>query len=370
MPLLMPTACFIAGCLLAGAWDIHIIVPLITMLIGGILFLWRGWSVALLIFALGVGGVRVSVSDIKIQHTTIISEFENINSVAQHRLDDLQLSPRARALARAMVLGDKEGLTSAQRWEYGLSGASHVLAVSGLHISIIFLLLNILLMPIAALPRGHIIKNLVIVVLIWGYGGIVGFSPSVVRSAVMFSLFQVAWVVGRPYSGMNALLFAVLVGVAIAPDMLYSVGFQLSVVGVASIFLWGLPLYYRFFGGGGALVSTLCIGFGCAVATMPIVSHAFGYVPLLGVVLSPLFILCTFIIVSCGVVWIVLPIGVFAPIVRFVVEVSAMLLDNSARWVAQQEWGAVEWRASGVYILLIYLVYIVITMLVWLKKDE
>ncbi len=375
MPLLLPTASFVAGCVCFGAWDIDIIAPLITMLIGGAFVLWRGWSAALLIFAFGVGGVRMSLSDANLRSTTshasyTHSAFEGVNSLAQSRLDDLQLSPRAESLSSAMVLGNRDGITYAQRREYGLSGASHVLAVSGLHLSVIFLLLNILLMPIAALPRGHIIKGLVIIVLVWAYGAIVGFTPSVVRSVLMFSLFQLAWVWGRAYSGMNALLLAVLIGVGIAPEMLYSVGFQLSVVSVASIFLWGLPLYYRFFGGGGAFVLALCIGFGCSVATMPIASHVFGYVPLLGVFFSPLFVLCAFVIVSCGVVWIVLPLGILAPIVRFVMEVAAMLLDNTARWVAHKGWGAVEWRASWVDVLLIYLIYIVITLLVWSKKDE
>ncbi len=331
---------------------------------------------ALLVVAFGVGGVRMVLWDgvdgnsQSVSWSDEESLFESTSSVIQDRLQELQLSPRAEALARAMVVGNRDGISYKQRREYGRSGASHVLAVSGLHISIIFMLLNIILMPIAALPRGHILKSLLVVALIWGYGGVVGFTPSVVRSAVMFSLFQMAWVWGRPYSGMNALLFTVLVGVAVAPEMLYSVGFQMSVVSVASIFLWGLPLYRRFFGGGGVLISALCIGFGCSMATMPIVSHAFGYFPLLGVLFSPLFVLCAFVIVACSVVWVLIPFSIFAPVVRFVVEVAAMLLDNSAWWVAQQGWGAVDWRVSRVEIIFIYLIYIVITLLVWLKKDD
>ncbi len=375
-PLLLPTASFIAGCVIFGVMGSNIIAPLIIILIGGAIFLWRSWGVALLIIVLGLGGVRIAIYDSELHaHSQESWEdkdsiFGHMNSLAYDKLLKLELSPRAESLTRAMVLGDRTGISTAQQQRYGLSGASHVLAVSGLHISIIVLLLNIVFMPLATLPRGDILKSLLIIVLIWVYGAVVGFMPSVIRSVIMFSVFQMAWVLGRPYSATNALLFVLLIGVVVAPALLYSVGFQLSVIAVGSIFLWGLPLYYRFFGGGGILVSALCIGFGCSVATMPIVSYTFGYVPILGMLFSPLFIFCAFLIVCCSAIWIILPIGVFAPIVRFLVEMVSMILDNSVQWVTSQSWSSVAWRCSWVEVLLIYLIYIVITALVWSKKDE
>ncbi len=373
VPLLLPTILFVLGCLVFGAFDIGLWIPLAILMVSGVLFLWRGWGVALLIVAFAVGGVRVVLYDGEEHEGHKYESWEessSIREVALERVGALELSPRADGLLRAMVLGERGSIEPRQWRQYSRSGASHILAVSGLHMSIIFLFLNFLLLPVVLLPRGHTLRNVLIVGVVWWYASIVGFTPSVVRSAAMFSVLQIAWVWGRPYSGVNALLFAVLVGVAITPSIIYSVGFQLSVVAVAAIFLWAQPLYYRVFGGGGFWISALCVSLSCSVAVMPIVSYTFGITPLLGVLYSPLFILCATLIVFCGALWILFPVAIFAPIIRLIVEISAMLQDRGVEWVATKSWGVIDYRAAEVEVILIYLIYIVITLLAWSKKDE
>lgn len=375
MPLLFPTLGFIVGCVVAYEFAIDIWVPLIMVLIGGTLAIFRGWSGALIIMAMGVGGVRMSLHYNATQEINT-SRFEKSgeqgenfftlsNEWAEGQIAALGLSPRGSTLVSSMVLGNRESITYDQRERYGYSGASHILAVSGFHISVVMIFINLFLIPIVALPRGHIIRNILAVVLIWIYGSIVGLSPSVVRSVIMFSLLQLAWARGESYSGMNALLVAIIGGVVLSPDMLYSVGFQLSVLAVASIFLWGLPLYRNLFGGGGFIVSSLCICFGCSVATMPIVSHTWGYIPMLGILVGPLFILCSGVIITLGVAWIVLPLGLFSSVVRLFIEVASMIQERGVEWVASQEWGVIVWRATYFQLFVIYLIYIVITLLFW-----
>lgn len=381
IPLLLPTIAFVAGCLMFRNIDLW--VSLVAFATCGAFFIWRGWSVALLAMMVTVGGVRVSM-DSAHTHASVSetastpasatkweeSWFIESNEWAQSRIDDLALSERAQRLMSSMILGNRNGFDWQTKYRYGVSGASHVLAVSGLHISIIVMLLSLLLRPIVLLGRGHIFINVVMIALIWIYAGVVGFSQSVVRSAVMFSVLQVAWASGVYYSGLNGLCVAVLGCAVVSPEILYSVGFQLSVVAVASIFLWGLPLYYRFFGGGGALVSAFCISFCCGVATMPIISYIFGYIPILGILFSPLFVLCTTVIVAVGIVWIIFVSGVWDAPLRLIIEAAAMILEGSVGWVAEKDWGSVEWRASDLQITLIYLIYIIITFIVWNKKSQ
>ncbi len=370
MPFMILTICFVVGCLIFT--DIDLWVPLTLFGVCGALFVWRGWSVALLALAVMAGGVRVSICENP--HTSQSHAQESIftksNDWAQSQIDDLQLSPRSRGLASAMILGNREQITYNQRRSYGVSGASHILAVSGLHISIIVVLLNVLFRPVVLLPRGNVILSILMIVFIWGYGCVVGLSASVVRSVVMFSVLQLVWAFGSSYDGMNGLCLAVFGCVVVSPAILHSVGFQLSVLAVASIFLWGLPLYRRFFGGGGFLVSMLSISLCCSVATMPIVSHVFGYIPILGILFSPLFIFCTTAIIAVGSAWIIFPLGIFAAPLRLIVESAVMILEGSVEWVSRQGWGYVEWRASTLQLILIYLIYIVITLLVWSKENR
>ncbi len=381
-PLLLPTLGVVVGVVVSQMLGLDLYAPLVTVVIGGVLFLWRGWSVALLILALGCGALRMSIEDVETSgHTayTSVSRVEwsedsfvgELQSKAIGRIERLEFSDRAEGLAKATILGQVGAITPDQRYAYGVSGASHLLAVSGLHLSVIFLLLNFLLLPIVLLPRGHIIRGVVIVCVMWFYAAVVGFSPSVVRSVVMFSVLQAAWSMGRQYNNLNSLMLAFLVGVIYSPMLLYSVGFQLSVISVAAILLWGMPLYREFFGGeGGFLVSALCIGMACAVATMPIVSHLFGYIPLLGIFVGPLMVLTLSTIICVGVVWLISGVEFIAPIVRLLIEIAAMIQERTVEWVASQNWGFVEWEATKVEVILIYLIYIVVTILVWSPRKR
>ncbi len=364
-PLFLPTLLFIVGCLICQRLDLNVWIPLAVVMVAGVFFVFRSWSVLLLVVALGVGGVRGSLGE---NRHYLWSADGALNRGAQQRVEELHLSPRAESLVKAMVLGKRSEITREQRVHYAHSGASHILALSGLHISIIFIALNIMLLPLVLLPRGHIVRNVAIIILIWAYALIVGLSPSVLRSVVMFTLLQLSFATGHPYNGINAILFTILVAVAASPAILYSVGFQLSVVAISAIYLWALPLYYRLFGGGGVLVSALCIGFACSVATLPIVSYYFGYVALLSAPLSPLFILTAFIIVSCGALWIALPFGFVAPVLRFAIDSAVMVQERTVEWIAHVEWGSVMWRASEIELWGAYLIYAIITILVWSRE--
>ncbi|MFR9603211.1 MAG: ComEC/Rec2 family competence protein, partial [Rikenellaceae bacterium] len=253
-PLLFPTFGVVVGVVASRMLSLDLYAPLITVVIGGVLFLWRGWSVALLIIALGCGALRMSIEGVDPSGAKPYASVSRVvwsedsfvgglQSKAMGRIERLELSGRAEGLAKATILGHVGAITPDQRYTYGVSGAGHLLAVSGLHLTVIFLLLNFMLLPLVLLPRGHIIRGVVIVGIMWFYAAVVGFSPSVVRSVVMFSVLQAAWSMGRQYNKLNSLLLALLVGVVYSPMLLYSVGSQLSVISVAAILLWGMPLY-------------------------------------------------------------------------------------------------------------------------------
>ncbi len=367
-PLLLPTIAFVVGCVVAHRFGVATLSCTVTLLILGVLYALRRWSSLIILMALCVGGVRGSLFDGERYY--YYSAENSINEAAQLRVESLNLSARAETLTKAMVLGDRDDITYEQRLQYGRSGASHILAVSGLHLSIIFIFINIILLPILLLRYGHIIRNILVVVLIWGYAYVVGMGPSVVRGAIMFSVVQGAWALGRHYGGLNVLMFAIIVVTIFAPTMLYNIGFQLSAIAIAAIYLWALPLYYRLFGGGGFIISALCIGVACSVATLPLVSYIFGYIPVLGVGFSPLFIATSSVIIICGAIWIVLPAEIFSPIIRFVVESMAMIQERTVEWIAGVEWGYIEWRIDEVQMLIIYLIYATLTLIIYTHLES
>lgn len=164
-----------------------------------------------------------------------------INALIENIEDETSL-----AITSALLLGQKNFLTKIVKNTFADTGAMHILAVSGLHVGILFLVLNLLFKPIAKGRWGRAVAAILSVVVIWLYAGITGFSASVTRASLMFSLFLVAEIVNRDKSTYNILAASAFLILLYRPNMLASVGFQLSYAAVFSIVTL-YPYIYKWF---------------------------------------------------------------------------------------------------------------------------
>ena len=144
----------------------------------------------------------------------------------------------------ALTLGYREELDTATKKSFASSGTIHVLAVSGLHVGIIYLVLNFLFRPFERKRTGKILKVLIILVLLWFYALITGLSASVVRAASMFSLLLIGSSLRRPVNIYNIIAVSAFILLFINPHELTDVGFQLSYLAVISI-VFIQPALYR-----------------------------------------------------------------------------------------------------------------------------
>ncbi|GAA0880566.1 hypothetical protein GCM10009119_35360 [Algoriphagus jejuensis] len=163
-------------------------------------------------------------------------------------IDEKVPNPESRQIAAALLLGQKENLDREIRNAYAETGTMHILAVSGLHVGIIYAILLFPLKGIRLNTKHSKIYLFLVILLIWIYAILTGFSPSVVRAATMFSLFTAGQMRDRKPSSWNILAFSALVIVCIDPAVIYEVGFQLSYLAVGGILLlqpmivrWWLP---------------------------------------------------------------------------------------------------------------------------------
>ena len=106
---------------------------------------------------------------------------------------------------QALLLGQRNEITSEIDADYKNAGAYHILALSGLHIGILLGLLHFLLKPLELLPKGRTVKLVVIVVLLWGFALLAGLSASILRAVAMFSFVAYALYLNRPTSNFNIL---------------------------------------------------------------------------------------------------------------------------------------------------------------------
>jgi len=164
------------------------------------------------------------------------------------RLGDQIPDPQSKQIALALLLGQKQSLDRDLREGYVQAGVMHILAVSGLHVGIIYALFLGLLKPLRLSKKWSRIYLLFVVLLIWAYAIVTGLSPSVVRAATMFSLLSLGQLRERKPSIFNILAFSAMLMIVVNPEVIKEVGFQLSYLAVAGIVLiqplilnWWLP---------------------------------------------------------------------------------------------------------------------------------
>lgn len=139
------------------------------------------------------------------------------------------------AIAFALVLGVTDALDADLIDAYSATGAMHILAVSGMHISLIYLLLLRLLAPLNKRRTGRWMIAVISLAILWLYALITGLSPSVLRAVVMFSFLAIARPWSRTTNAYNTLAVSALCMLIWDPYLIFSVGFQLSYVAVLGI---------------------------------------------------------------------------------------------------------------------------------------
>ncbi|MFI5204170.1 MAG: ComEC/Rec2 family competence protein [Flavobacteriales bacterium] len=148
------------------------------------------------------------------------------------------------AVAGALVLGITDQLDPDMVRAYASTGALHVLSVSGLHVGVLYIMLNFIFSFLGKNKKGKIAKSLIILTLIWFYALLTGLSPSVLRSATMFSFITVGALVNRKGNIYNSIAASAFVLLCMDPYIIMQVGFQLSYLAVLGI----VYLYPKIYG--------------------------------------------------------------------------------------------------------------------------
>ncbi len=173
---------------------------------------------------------------LKATETFSIASFSNqIRLSLINNLKEKGLEPKELAVASALILGYKDNIDPDLKNAYSSAGAMHVLAVSGLHVGVIFLIFSQLLSFLTKLKHGIYIKSVLIVLILWMYAITTGLSPSVMRAATMFSFIIVAKAVNRNSNIYNTLAASAFLLLLINPLLIMEVGFQLSYLAVLGI---------------------------------------------------------------------------------------------------------------------------------------
>lgn len=171
--------------------------------------------------------------------TTLVQHLSDMREDVSSLYVRLGFEGDALAVLSSLTLGDKSDLSDEVKEVYSSAGVSHILAISGLHIGLVYGIMLLLLVPVwRRLPRLKIPLLLSAVATLWLFALFTGFSPSVVRAVLMFSLLTLSGMVSGNPGSLNTLMTAAFVMLVFKPLWLFDVGFQLSFAAVASILLF------------------------------------------------------------------------------------------------------------------------------------
>ena len=341
-PLLRLAVCMIIGIIIAHY--VVLPIPMLPILIGMVaiaLLLWRYkmiQSLAILLCFLFLGMFLMQRQQTVMDNPQTISRIDRSKAYFMQQREKLLarfsengIDGDAYAVVAAMSLGDKSALTRDLKDTYSVSGASHVLALSGLHLGIIYMLFSLFL-PRRRWPA---LSQLVIILFIWAFVFLVGMSVSVVRSAMMLTVYGLLSIGNRDKMSINALAFTAIVMLMWNPSWLFDVGFQMSFMAVLAILLF-VPLFedvfsaeylmeHRWIKRIWGLVTVSC---SAQLGVAPLIAFYFGR-------FSTYFLLTNFIVIPAAMIilWLSIVVLVFpslAYILLYIVELLNVALSRIA----------------------------------------
>lgn len=192
-------------------------------------------------------------------------------------------SKKASALLASLLLGDRSSLDQEDLDAFSKTGTMHILAVSGLHVGLLYLLILLVFTRRRESRKLPVWQSLLVLLILWSFAFITGLSNSVIRAVLMFTILEL----GRSFlfrqgSLINSLFVSAFIQLVINPFSLFDIGFQLSylaVLGIAVVFPWANQLWQptsRFFG---AIYQSALLSLCATVATLPVTLYYFQSFP-------------------------------------------------------------------------------------------
>lgn len=302
------------------------------------------------------GALRLHPGNLIPRAADTSAAHRSLHAIAVERVRRIPLTPDARVLVTALATGERSDFRPALREAYIRSGNAHLLAVSGLHIGIFYLLIETLSAPLLLFYRGNRWRNFAVFIGVWVYVAATGFTVSAVRAALMFSIYLAMRRNDALADSGRVLTISALTMLIVNPLWLYDVGFQLSFTAMAGILFWGVPLNRRLhcrFGIVNRFVGLTVVAVTATLATAPLVAHYFGRVSLLSFLLAAPTLLLSTAILALALFAMLLP--ALHPVIAPLLDSIAFAQNSLVLQVSSLPFASFTLHLSALQTLLIYL---------------
>ena len=264
--------------------------------------------------------------------------FSNFRETIILNLEHSAISKEELNVLNALILGQQQDIAPDVLKDYQYAGAVHVLSVSGLHVGFILLFITFLLKPISNSRKGSLLKLIIIVLSLWSFAILSGLSPSIVRSATMFSFLAIGVHLRRTVNIYHTLLVSMLLILLFKPSFLFDVGFQLSYLALFFI-IWLQPVLSSIWRPKNKIINyfwdIITVSFAAQIGAMPLSIYYFHQFPGLFFVTNLLILPLLGIIMAVGVL--VVLIATFHTVPEFIaksIEFLIAFLNAIIHWIA------------------------------------
>ncbi|MEC3881366.1 ComEC/Rec2 family competence protein [Parapedobacter sp. 10938] len=280
----------------------------------------------------------------------------------------------AYSVASALILGYRAEMSDRLVQAFSNTGTIHVLSVSGMHVVLVFWLLAKLLWWMDRSKGLRVAKFMILLLAVWGYALLTGFSPPVLRASIMVSFVMAATIFGQQNRIYNSIAASAFFLLLYEPKFIVDIGFQLSYLAVLGI-VYLHPVMRAFFPTSNRLVRPVTDYIGMSIGAQagagPLAAYYFHQFPLYFLPANLFVVLPTSAIMYVGFALLILPAGNLARWTGAVLEKLILATNTTLGWIEQWPMASIRgiwttWWES----LLVYMLITVVAMAIMVRRKQ
>jgi len=363
-PLIWATPLYIIGILLGNSLSsIYFLCASVAILMASMLLRRKTFIADILLFAfwitLGMAriGMEKEMPSENKYYEAVCQKAQQQQETMTERLRDAGLDEESLSISSALLLGQKSGLGKETRKKYAQVGASHLLALSGMHLGIIYGILYMLFIRRIRFSEWKWFWLPPILLTIWGYAFIAGMPISLVRASIMFSLATIATFAQNDTPPLHILTLSALTILLFKPSAIFGISFQLSFLAVFFIIVLYQPLR-EIVRRRNVIIDMLMLSVVAQLGTTPLSIYYFHTLPLTGAIVSLVLIPLTTIIIYLGLLILLIPIECLAWLLTIFIRIQDWIVEAVANipYTTITNLYPAWWQVLMVYLLLLCII--------------
>lgn len=313
----------------------------------------------------------------------IIKQHQNVNYYIEKLRNELSDSfaihhfdAKTKAIIDALLLGQRVAIDKATITDYSNAGVIHILAISGLHISILYFFLVFLLKPLRSLRFGKEIELIVVLFVLWIFAFLTGLPASVTRAVTLFSFISIGTYFNQSKAIYNAMATSALLILLFSPNAIFDIGFQLSYAAVLSIVLFQ-PFYKKFHITQNKIalyfIDLITVSMAAQIGVLPLSLYYFNQLPLLFLLANLVIIPLSSFVLLYGIVLLIFNFVApeFSIYLGKLLSISIRLMNDYIHWIAHFKSGIItNISFSVVMVCTLYLVLTALLFWIYAKKKN